>query len=1196
MKIARLKLKNINALQGTWEIDFQQPPLADARLFAIVGPNGSGKTSILDAITLALYGETPRIRDLESTGIGFQSSENGSAYAEVDFSVGEKSYRSRWSVRRSSGKQDTPQMSIASLNGSETVLEDRIGKVRPLVAELTGLDFKRFCRSILLAQGEFTAFLNALENERAEILEKIIGADMKREIEESIHARAEAEHEKLLQLKEAGERISAPGKETISAVEEAFEKVRDDLRETESLIEELEKREESSRRLDLLLSEQKNADEELELAKSRAAQLRAQAEQLAAAEKSQPFQEDMARLMELQADANRAETLRKEYQADIEAYQHRIDELEKRTAIITQDLEAARKELEESRKEIETAGRFDRDIEVQKDRVQELQARQEASEHLLSERLNEQSELERRISELKDRKEELERWLRTNSADADLEADLPAIRKGLTHLRDMRKKLVEQLSRLERARQEEKQTETIFKSAGKAAREVERNVKELASRQAAKTRHLDELLGSDTFELLMDQYRQRKKRLHACRKLARMAKKYRARTRGEDVPLALRQMQIQRDRLTELLSSEEARLAELEESARWRQAVRRLEEDRAFLQPGKPCPLCGSVDHPYIGTGIPDFSAADSELQAQKKKTRALQNEVKALDTKAEKLKPQAKAAVRIREEWSRTCAEAGEEWDILSPESFDIELRSSAIELKQLRSRLRIIRWRRWRAAWGDRKLRRQTDKLNAGMLLKDDLREAHELLVKTIESIEADVSSLGEDERRGKEASMAHLEKYGESLPKADDEVQLIESMEERWAEYQRRGKEQSSLAMRLSTLEIDGKSLAPEITRVRDEAASFRAELDDARKKLDELTEERTRAFGDRDPVQLSRSLNERIARCNEEELMLNQEKETTGRALFLRQADLLDASQQGEKTAAEAKKAENEILERATSAGFNSIQELKGLLDLFGQREIIKEQKDAAERALAEARFRAEAAQRAVELARSESLSDEPLETLTWKKDDAEKRRDSLKGDIEAAGLLLEQYRDVVRQKRAAEQAVAEQEKVWGRLASEEEALKSGDPGEERLKMHRLMLERLIEKANRNLEELSGRYYLRPSADEGFGLEVEDTVLEGAHRSTRTLSGGESFVVSLSLALGLSEMANRDRKIESLFLDEGFGALDDEMLYRVIATLKALRANGKMVGVISHVKRLADEIPTQIRVEKQPGGRSRISIVA
>lgn len=86
------------------------------------------------------------------------------------------------------------------------------------------------------------------------------------------------------------------------------------------------------------------------------------------------------------------------------------------------------------------------------------------------------------------------------------------------------------------------------------------------------------------------------------------------------------------------------------------------------------------------------------------------------------------------------------------------------------------------------------------------------------------------------------------------------------------------------------------------------------------------------------------------------------------------------------------------------------------------------------------------------------------------------------------------------------------------------------------------------------------------------------------------------MSLCLALGLSDMAGQHRKIESLFLDEGFGVLDDEMLYKVMSALKGLRADGKTVGIVSHVKRLAEEIPTQIRLEKEPGGSSRITVVA
>jgi exonuclease SbcC len=121
-------------------------------------------------------------------------------------------------------------------------------------------------------------------------------------------------------------------------------------------------------------------------------------------------------------------------------------------------------------------------------------------------------------------------------------------------------------------------------------------------------------------------------------------------------------------------------------------------------------------------------------------------------------------------------------------------------------------------------------------------------------------------------------------------------------------------------------------------------------------------------------------------------------------------------------------------------------------------------------------------------------------------------------------------------------------------------------------------------------------LRRSEKQGLALEIEDVFHQKARRPVKTLSGGESFLVSLAMALGLSDMAGNGRKIESLFIDEGFGYLDDETLYNVISTLKNLDTIGKMVGIVSHVKRIEDEIPTKIRINKISEGVSRLEMVA
>src|SRR5690606_8411420 len=116
----------------------------------------------------------------------------------------------------------------------------------------------------------------------------------------------------------------------------------------------------------------------------------------------------------------------------------------------------------------------------------------------------------------------------------------------------------------------------------------------------------------------------------------------------------------------------------------------------------------------------------------------------------------------------------------------------------------------------------------------------------------------------------------------------------------------------------------------------------------------------------------------------------------------------------------------------------------------------------------------------------------------------------------------------------------------------------------------------------------------SPQEDLKLEIIDIYQADAIRPMSTLSGGESFLVSLALALGLSDLASRKTQINSLFIDEGFGTLDEETLDIAISTLENLQANGKTIGIISHVEALKERIATQIQISKQPGGSSKIKI--
>jgi exonuclease SbcC len=166
-------------------------------------------------------------------------------------------------------------------------------------------------------------------------------------------------------------------------------------------------------------------------------------------------------------------------------------------------------------------------------------------------------------------------------------------------------------------------------------------------------------------------------------------------------------------------------------------------------------------------------------------------------------------------------------------------------------------------------------------------------------------------------------------------------------------------------------------------------------------------------------------------------------------------------------------------------------------------------------------------------------------------------------------------------------------VWQKLR---ELIGSHDGAKFRKYAQSISLDILTRHANRHLARLSGRYLIRRDAGETLNLEIEDLDQAGARRPMASLSGGEGFLASLALALGLSDLAGRSVRIDSLFVDEGFGTLDPEALETAIAALETLRQDHKTVGIISHVGLLKERISTQIAVEKQPGGTARIRVVS
>ncbi len=235
MRILQVRFKNLNSLVGEWEIDLTHPAFASDGIFAITGPTGAGKTTILDAICLALYGRTPRLNKVTKSGNEIMSRQTGECFAEVTFETQRGRFRCHWSQHRARKRPDgefqAPKHEIVDA-ASGKIIEAKIRDVAYRIEKVTGMDFDRFTRSMLLAQGGFAAFLQAPPDERAPILEQITGTEIYSRISIRVHERQREEQDKLkiLQAETAGIVILEPEQEKeIQQVLESKQKEETDL-------------------------------------------------------------------------------------------------------------------------------------------------------------------------------------------------------------------------------------------------------------------------------------------------------------------------------------------------------------------------------------------------------------------------------------------------------------------------------------------------------------------------------------------------------------------------------------------------------------------------------------------------------------------------------------------------------------------------------------------------------------------------------------------------------------------------------------------------------------------------------------------------------------------------------------------------------------------------------------------------------
>lgn len=1215
MKILTVRFLNLNSLKGEHEIRFDQSPLADAGLFAITGPTGAGKTTILDAITVGLYGQAHRHNN--DRPLELMTRHTAECFSEVTFEANGKVYRSKWNLRRSRGKVDGRiqgvHMELYDAQKNE-LFDLNPSKVPAKVAELCGLDYDQFLRSVMLSQGDFARFLKANEGERSSLLEKITDTGIYSDISKAAFEKAKAERLRLEDLEKQLNNMQPLSGEQREAYQLHINELTEKETQLQTNLTTLQEKMQWLQQLTQLENRQSRHEQAVQAQEQQLTTLQPDFIRLEQHQQAYQFTNELAEIRNADSRATEAQELLHTLQKRVPRLATELEAAGKMAIEVTKVYEQQQAALQQLTPLLSQVTRLDEQLSsiraaynTNKIAYQDFARQLQQEKAVLQARQQEKDTLKLEAIGIKD-------WLDQNATLQDLREHLPEFRTTLRNLQ-----AVEQ--RIQRIQKEQRELQQQQSHEARQIAELKQQLatldtqqEQLQSQKNDTLKALQALLAGKSLPHLQEEAQKQPALLARYQRLKELSGQH-ARQQQKLQGIATQQLQLQeqhKQATTQLLQSQtnlaqaEEHLQALQKIVALQQQVQQYEKARHTLTQDEPCPLCGSTHHPFAAGGytfdLPEeVRKRDAQQALVKELERSIQQGTLHLSGMEQQTALNHRSQNETEQELSTLHQTFGQVAGSLPHKAGIADL----AELTQLHAIMQTTA----------SALEQQVSQALACNLDLDNLKQQlqqlhaqqlqaqanHNQLQVSDKHVQAQLQRLHSNLTDEQTQHQDHTE-MAESFAATyglrytpETRTTLLTTLEQQAVVYTQKQQALEAMREKYITLQEQVKNLeANEVSRQKELDAKKQA-LTKEHEQLTTLKQERHTLFGDKDPEQeRERATQELHARA--------RQAEEARSAQLQKQQELQEArtrhtecQQQHQQSASVLEGLRKGLLSVLQQKGIETIEALSQMLLQRDEADRLANQKAQAEKHLTELRKSLSDVRHELAKLRGKELTNEELTQLQAQFQEQTEKQRELISQRARQEQLLEQDDKLRTQNAALAQQLHTQQQVCHRWAQLAELIGSSDGSRFSRFAQGLTLARLVELANRHLNKLNDRYRIHKSDDEDLNLLIADTYQAEAVRPMNTLSGGESFLVSLALALGLSDLAGRRTQINSLFIDEGFGTLDAETLDAAITTLDNLRNAGKTIGVISHVEALKERIQTQIVVSKKAGGISKVQVI-